>query len=111
MRREPKDSISEDYIDVSLKYLCREGQAQRQKFEQIRRELPPQELVLELESASLHPDTGLSPHDFTTLATLVEFGRVSDVLDYNSLPDVSVYESLIHLKKQNLIRVAPSSSK
>jgi hypothetical protein len=108
-RKDPKEVVSEKPIDTSLKHICREGQSQRGRYDSVRRELPPSEIFLTLEPSSLHPDTGLLPTDFTTLATVLEFGRVSEILDYSSLPDVQVYESLIRLKKNQLIKVDPRS--
>ena len=48
----------------------------------------------------------LSPDEFSTLASVVEFGHISQVLDYNPLPDVILYESLIQLRRQKMVMVA-----
>jgi hypothetical protein len=104
-RKKPDDCVPEENIDINLKSIVREGHDHRGRFQRIRKELPPGEIVLSLEPTSLHPDTGLTPPDFATLATVLEFGRVAEILDYSSLPDIQIYESLIRLKKDNFIRV------
>lgn len=108
-RRAPEDCMIEEQLNMSMKMVCDEGVRLRQRFERIRREIPPSELRLELEPTSLHPDTKLSAEDFSTLASVVEFGKVSQVIDNNKLPDVVLLEGLIRLKKGNLIRVAISA--
>jgi hypothetical protein len=104
-RRDSQGATPEQDMDFNLKTVVREGQNHRQRYQKIRKELPPNDIVLALEPASLHPDTGLMPPDFATLATLLEFGKVGEILDYSSLPDIQVYESLIRLKKERFIRV------
>jgi hypothetical protein len=48
----------------------------------------------------------LSSEDFSALSSIVEFGRVGLVLNYNAAFDVHLYESLIRLKKNKLIKVS-----
>jgi hypothetical protein len=106
VRRDPKDCILEEHLNLSLKYICEEGQNLRRRYEMVRKELPPLDLRLEFEPTILHNGTSLPSADFATLASVVEYGKVSNVLDYNPQPDVHIYESLIRLKKNGLIRVA-----
>jgi len=58
-----------------------------------------------LESSALHIGAQLSPDDFSALASVVEFGTIRHVLDYNELPDVTIFEALIRLRRSSLIRV------
>jgi hypothetical protein len=104
-RRDPQDTVMEEHLNYSMKFICSEGDTLRRRFEKIRQELPPAELSVELEPSSLHEGTQLVLNDFLTLASVVELNKVSQIVDYNSLPDVVIYESLIHLKKNNMIRV------
>jgi len=104
-RRDPHDLFVEEQLNVSLHHLSQEGESLRQRYERIRREIPPGELKVELEASALHAGTRLPLVDFSTLASVVEFGKVSQVVDNNPLPDVTLYESLIRLKKQNLLKV------
>ncbi len=108
----PDDLEFEEHLNVGMKYIRSEGQALRARFNQIRRELPPGELKLELEPNALHSGVKLPPDDFSTLSSIVEFGNVARVLDYNPLPDVTILESLIRLKRNQMIRVwlAPNRS-
>lgn len=106
MRRDAKEATVEEVIDQSLKSLCNDGLQWKKRYESIRREVPPSNLKLELEPSSLHAGTNLGLQEFSVLASVIEFSRVSEVLDYNPLPDVSILEALISLKKNNLIRVS-----
>jgi len=105
-RQDPQNVVFEEQLEQSMKYLCLEGETLRRRFDKIRHELPPLDLALELEPSSLHVSTQLTSEDFSTLASIVEFGKVGMVLNYNPASDVHVYESLIRLKKHKLIRVA-----
>ncbi len=104
-RRDASESAMEDHLNVSLAHVCTEGESLKARFEAVRRELPPPDLRLELQPSALHTGTTLDFTEFSTLASIVEFRKVADVLDYNALPDVPLYESLIKLRRQNIIRV------
>ncbi len=104
-RREAQDCFVEEQITMSLQHLSKEGEDFRKRYERIRREIPPGELKVELEPSALHAGTRLPHAEFSTLASVVEFGRISQVIDNNPLPDVTLFECLIHLKKQNMLRV------
>ena len=109
-RRDPEDCIIEEQLNLSMKMVCDEGIRLRQRYDRIRREIPPFDLRLELEPSSLHPDTKLTAEEFSTLASVVEFGKVSQVVDNNKLPDVILLEGLIRLKKSNQIRVVATAA-
>lgn len=104
-RRDPKDCVLEEQLNLGVKYICEEGTRQKNRFSQIRKELPPLELRLELEPSQVHASISLSAEDFPALASVVEHKSVSQVLDYNELPDVHLYESLIRLRRSNMLRV------
>ncbi len=108
-RIDPQEYVFEDHLNISLKHFCEEAQDYRRRFEKIRRELPPAELRLELEPSALHAGTQLPPEDFSTLASVIEFGSVMEVVDFNPLPDAVLYESLIGLRKRNIIRVVATA--
>jgi hypothetical protein len=108
---EPDDLSVEENLNLSMKYIRGEGSTLRSRFNQIRRELPPSELRLELEPNALHGAVRLPPDDFSTLSSVVEFNDVGRVLDYNPLPDVAIFESLIRLKRNQLIRVATTPAR
>jgi hypothetical protein len=78
----------------------------QEHYTKIRREIPPLSLKLNLDVSSVHTGTALAPNDFSTLSSVVECRKVGHVLNYNSLPDVEIYQSLIELKRAQLIRVA-----
>jgi hypothetical protein len=104
-RRTPQDCLIDEYVNESMGYICAEGSECRRRYDAVKRELPPPELILQLEPNSLNVDAQLTHAEFSTLASVIEFGRVAEVLDYNLLPDVSIYESLIRLRRANLLRV------
>ena len=69
----------------------------------------PKGLCLELDTQAMQLNSRLDDDLFSTLASIVEFGQLTQVLDYNELPDVNIYHSLIALRKMRLIRVVPDS--
>lgn len=105
-KRDPDDLDVQEHLTLAVKYIRVEGESLRQRFNGLRRELPPGDLKLELEPNSLHAGVRLIPEDFSTLSSVVEFGYVSRVVDYNPLPDVAIYEALIRLKRNQMIRVS-----
>lgn len=105
-RSETKEFTFDEHLNVSLKFICTQGDEQKFRFEQIRKEIPPLELKLELEPSMLHKGTVCPSEDFPALASVVENGVVSHILDYNELPDVDLYESLIRLRRSNILRVS-----
>lgn len=105
-RKDAEDSVVVDHLEISIRHLVQQGEMLRERYERIRREIPPESIDLQMESQALHGDTSLPENDFSTLASIVEFENVSRILDFNQLPDVDIYESLIRLRKAKLIRVA-----
>lgn len=106
VRKPPSELSNSERINIAVKYLLEEGQALKRRYDKIRRELPPLEIELELEDKALHTGTQLHPREFSALTSIVEFGKVQKVLDYNEMSDVVIYESLIQLRRNHLIRVA-----
>ncbi len=104
-RRDPNETLVDDEFVLSLREICLEGEAYYRRFEKIRAQLPPAQLRLILEPSSLHGGTMLDRSQFSTLSSVVELGKVSQILDYNPLPDVVLYECLIGLKKSGVIKV------
>ncbi len=95
----------ESDLNINLKQLALQGEDFRIKYNQIRKEIPPKEIQIELEPSSLHPQLELERDEFLTLASVVEFGEVGKVVDFNPLPDVTIYETMIALRKAKIIRV------
>ena len=102
-RKDPSESTLVEHIDMDISQLSKMGELHRLKFDKIRNELPPPNLKLEINPDMVDKDTALSRSDFSVLSSVVEFGTVSTVVDFNNLPDVEIYESLIALRKSNLI--------
>lgn len=104
-RRDPKEAHVGDQLNMGLKFIILEGEDMKKRYDGIRRDLPPKELCVELEPSSLHTGTYLEANEFATLASIVEFKKIGSLLDYNPLPDVSIFEALIQLRKNKMIRV------
>ena len=105
-RKDPNEAVLVEQLDASMRHLVKQGEMLRDRYEKIRKELPPDSIRLEIDSHALHKDTALAFVDFSTLASTVEFGVVAHILDYNPLPDVDIYESLIRLRKHKIVRVS-----
>lgn len=105
-RRDPDEiSVDQRFYD-SIKHLNVEGEAYKNRYEKIRKELPPPEIELELDPSYLHSGAEIEEDEFHTLASVIEFGKVYQVIDYNELPDTVLYDGLISLRKKNIIRIA-----
>ncbi len=104
-RRDPGEMTVVEQFSLSLRDICREGEALQGRFEKIRNQVPPPQIKLQLVPAALNTKTALARPEFSTLSSVVELSKVSSILDYNPLPDVVLYECLIGLKKHGLIRV------
>ncbi len=83
--------------------LCKKGEEHAMRYQKFSSEIAPNGIQLRLNVAALGPKVELTPQAFSALSSIVEFGNVKDVLDYNPLPDVELHESLILLRKQNLV--------
>ncbi len=103
--RDPNETVVVDEFSLPLRDICSEGEAFYRRFDKIRAHLPPAQLRLQLEPSALHGGTQLDRYQFSTLSSVVELARVSQILDYNPLPDVVLYECLIGLKKSGVIKV------
>jgi hypothetical protein len=104
-RKEPNQFTQIEKMSKPLAALCKEGEEYNLRFQKIKKELPPPELRVDLEPKNLNENTKLTWNDFSTLASVVEFKLVAQVLNYNSLPDIAIFESLIRLRKENKIKV------
>jgi len=109
-RKNPEDTETNEIISLEMKSLVAEGEEQRTRFQMIKKELPPIHLKLDIEPRSLTTSLALSPIDFSTLTQVVDFNFVSDILDYSKNWDVDLFEGLIRLKKNGVIKILTSSS-
>jgi hypothetical protein len=104
-RRDPGEMTQFEQFSLTLREICQEGESLGGRYEKIRNQVPPAQIKLQLVPAALNTKTQLARPEFSTLSSVVELGKVSQILDYNPLPDVVLYECLISLKKHGLIRV------
>lgn len=108
VRQQATDIGSAESIGVPVRDLCIHGEKLQKEFSELRANVPPPNIRLELEPAALNASSRLEPDLFSCLASIVEFGKVAQVLDYNDLPDVNLYKALIGLRRRRLIRVMPA---
>ena len=104
-RRDVKSESIQTDLNGELKEICEFGDSLKARFEEVRKEIPPQSLVLAMEPKWMQISTSMTPNLFSTLGTVIEFGQVGLVLDYCPLPDVDVMENLIALKRLRAIKV------
>lgn len=104
-RLHPNEINVDEPIEVSVRDICVRGEKLSREFEQIRTQVPPSHIQLEMDASAVNASSRLESELFSTLSSIVEFGKVSQVLDYNSLPDVSLYKALIALRRKRFIRV------
>lgn len=93
----------------STKYpidLITQGRRFRHAYDSIKEELPPSDLKLEMNAPRINDHLELNGNDFKVLSSVVEFGTVSEIVDYNPLPDSEIYQSLINLRKLDLLQVS-----
>lgn len=108
MRKNSQSFDLENPIPFNMETICAVGSALKGRFSKIAKDIPPSTLRLELDPKAFRGDTGLSREDFNTLASVVEFSLVSEIIDYNNQPDVILFESLVQLRRARMIRVAES---
>jgi Domain of unknown function (DUF4388) len=107
-RRDTSEASSIQSLEIDVNQLAKMGTIAKEKYERIRQETPSLSLRLEINPGAVNKDTAIVSNDFSTLSSVIEVGRVDMVLDSNPLPDIEIYESLINLRRNNLIRRASS---
>ncbi len=103
-RRDPREALIAEPMDLDILQLVKTGAIYKEKFEKIRKEIPAEGFKLEINPGNLNGDVSLTRNDFSTLSSVIEFGTVATIVDFNALADVEIYESLINLRRNNMIR-------
>lgn len=103
-RKDPKEITANKNTDLEITQIVKTGERIKERFEKIRKEIPPRNYRLEISPGAISQELALEVADFLTLSSVAEFGSVSIILDLNQLTDLEIYESLINLKRNNLIR-------
>lgn len=104
-RRDVKSESIQPDLNGELHFICQQGDELKSRYQKIRKEIPPAALVLAMEPKWMQITTAMPIKQFSTLASVIEFGQVGLVLDYNPLPDVDLLENLIALKRTRAIKV------
>lgn len=103
-RKDPREANIAKNLDMDLFQVVRKGNSIKDRFERIRKDIPPAGLKLEVTPAAMSKDVALAPNEFLTLSSVIEHGVVSHVVDFNPMPDIDIYESLISLKRNQMLR-------
>ncbi len=96
--------ISEYLGPIPVDYIA-QGRRYKVDFDAFNAEVPPGGIHLEMNIQGDLSNLELDRTQFNVLASVVEFGRVSEIVDYNTLPDCEIYQALIALRKSDVIRV------
>ncbi len=104
-RRDVKSESIQMDLNGEVQEICEKGDSLCQRFQKIRKEIPPASLVVAMEPKWMQISTSMNLELFSTLSSVIEFGQIGLVLDYNPLPDVDVMENLIVLKRMRAIKV------
>lgn len=86
--------------------LITQGRRLRHLYDSIKEEVPPSALRLSVNAPRVNDKLELNGNDFKVLSSVVEFGQVSEIVDYNPMPDSEIYQSLINLRKLDLLQVS-----
>lgn len=105
-RRDAAHSNMDEPVHENMTVLCRQGEEFAERMSALKGKIPPPQIKLELEPANFNEQSRMIPEDFMVLSDMIAFSQVSSILDYSAVPDVVIFEALIRLRKQNLIRVA-----
>lgn len=105
-RKDPREVEVTHHLQSDINHLVKMGNFYKEKFEKIRSNIPLPGFKLEVVPGAVNNDTMIESNDFSVLSSVIEFGTVGNLVDFNDLPDVEVYESLVNLKRNNMIRRA-----
>jgi hypothetical protein len=105
-RKDPKEITSNKNVELDITQIVKKGSLIKERFEKIRKEIPPKSFRLEIVPGAISQYLALEAADFLTLSSIVEFGSTTNILDFTLLSDLEIYESLINLRKNSLIRKA-----
>lgn len=101
----PQDFHLEPNLDGELTALCDMAESQKLKFLNMRQEVPPGSLCVDLDPTSLESPPQLAKDTFETLVSVVEYHRVNEVLNHCTLDDVVILDSLIQLRKHRVLKI------
>ncbi len=76
------------------------------RYLKIRKMIPPKNIKLKLAADALPKREGLIPLHYYVLVSVVEWEKVSQILDFCPLLEIDILESLIELRKQGVVAVA-----
>jgi len=106
-----KNKISGDYVIehdlayIELPRLCVIAKKVQQWYQKFRNNIPPHQLILNINDKIPNIDINLTTLELDILMTIVEHKNVKDVLNYNSNLDVDIFDGLINLRKKGAIQL------
>lgn len=108
--RKPTIESTKPLIPLDIPHMVKEGQMQFEKYQKIKKDIPPLHLKLDFVPQTINSSTSLSPEEFHALVQVVEFHYVADILDYSDHWDVELFESLINLRRSGYINVTSQAA-
>lgn len=105
-RKDPREISTDKPLNVDVMYVVKSGEMIKERYDKIKTEIPPNSFRLKVAPKEVEKDLILSAQDFSTLSSVVEFGVVEKIVDFNPMNDIEIYESLITLRKNKVIQRA-----
>lgn len=93
-----------DTLKLNLLGLTRTVQEARKVLARVQPFIPPQGVSLYVDSQAFIKKDAWSVSEARVLASVAEYVLVRDVLNYCPLPDMEIYDTLIALRKQGLVK-------
>lgn len=93
-----------DTLKLNLLGFTRAVQEAKKVLKKVQPFIPPSGVSLSVDPAAFRKKTDWSIAESRVLASVAEYSLVRDVLNYCPLPDMEIYDTLITLRKQGLLK-------
>jgi len=100
-----------DSMRLSMLQLTRVLQNAKKLHSKVEPFMPPTHTLLLVDPASFEKKDLWTIPEARVLASVAEYGVVRDVLNYCPLPDLEIYDTLVNLRRQGLIRPSKAPRK
>jgi hypothetical protein len=96
--------FSTEGMRLDLASFAKASQAMRISWDRVRTFVPPSNVQLKVVAHNFAQRKKWTPLETKVVASISEFHLVRDILNYCPLPDMEIYETLIELRRQNLVQ-------
>ena len=93
-----------DTLKLNLLGFTRTVQEAKKILQKVQPFMPPPSVSLVVDPQSFQKKEGWSAAEARVLASVAEYVLVRDILNYCPLPDMEIYDTLISLRKQGLLK-------